>query len=118
VLKRENALNAWRGNEGATETPYYEGTIPMTLITRTVRRTLRLPATIAINAKVGQNMRAAAGMQGFTRSTLQTATGETWLNTQRAWFGIEPLAQTIIRAHLAMQVDVRRILPATPKSWA
>jgi hypothetical protein len=118
VLKRKNAPKAGQGYEGAIETHYYEGTIPMTVLIRTARRILRLPAALALNAKVGHNLRGTAAEKGFTRATLQAATGETWLNTQRAWFGIEPLAQTVIMAHLAMRVDVGRILPTTPKSWA
>ena len=116
---RANTKKAPAGQgEGKTETPLNEGTTMNTVLNRIARRILRLPSTLALNVEVGHNIRAAAGEKGFTRSTLQTATGETWLNTQRAWFGIRPLAKTVIMAHVAMRVDSRRIWPATPKSWA
>jgi len=118
VLKRKNAPKAGQGYEGAIETHYYEGTIDMTLLNRTIRRILRLPAALSLSVKVGQNIRATAAEKGFTRSGLQVTTGETWLNTQRAWFGIRPLAHTVVMAHLAMRVDARQIWPATAKSWA
>ena len=118
MLKRKNAPEAWQGNEGATEIHYYEGTIPMTVMKRTVSRILRLLVTVALTVKVGHNIRTAAREKGFTRSTLQAATGETWLNTQRAWFGVSPLARTVLMTQLAMRVDARQIWPATPKGWA
>ena len=90
----------------------------MTLVTRTARRILRLPSVLALDARVGHNIRATAAETGFSRATLQAAMGETWLNTQRAWFGVQPLAQTVLMAPLVMGVECRRILPATPKSWA
>jgi hypothetical protein len=118
VLNRKKAPEAGQGNEGETETHYYEGTIPMTVLSRTVRRIIRFPSVALLNAKLGHNIRAVAAEMGFSRATLQAAMGETWLHTQRAWFGVQPLAQTVLMTSLVMGVDSRRILPATPKSWA
>jgi hypothetical protein len=114
----EKALEAGQGNEGTTETHYYEGTIPMTLLNRTARRTLRLPAAFRLNLEVGRRLRVAAAEKGFTRTTLQAATGDTWTNTQRAWFGLHPMTHTVLRAQVAMRADAASIWPTIPASWA
>lgn len=118
MLKRKNALIAGQGNEGATETHLNEGTIMNNVAARLIRRTLRLPAVFRFNLEVGRRLRVAAAEKGFTRTTLQAATGDTWTNTQRAWFGLHPMTHTVLRAQVAMRADAASIWPATSTSWA
>ena len=90
----------------------------MTVLTHIARRTFRLPAMVRLNLTLGRNVRSVATEKGFTRATLQAATGDTWMNTQRAWLGIKPMAHTVLQAQVAMRADVASIWPTTPASWA
>lgn len=114
----EKAPDAGQGNEGTTETPYYEGTIPMTVLNRLASRTFQLPDAIRLNVALGRNLRAAASDQGFTRATLQATTGDTWINTQRAWFGLKPMAHSVLMAQVAVRANAASIWPASTTSWA
>lgn len=108
----KETLEAGQGNEGATETPYYEGTILMTVLNRFTSRTLQFPATIRLHVALGRNLRAAASDQGFTRATLQATTGDTWINTQRAWFGVRPMVSTVLMAQVAIGSGAASIWPS------
>jgi len=114
----KKALEAGQGNEGATETHLNEGTIMNNVAARLIQRTIGLPATFRLNLEVGRRLRVAATEGGFTRASLQAATGDTWSNTQRAWFGLHPMAHTILRAQVAMRADAASIWPTTSMSWA
>ena len=114
----EKAPDAGQGNEGTTETPYYEGTIPMTVLNRLASRTLQFPAAIRLNMTLGRNLRAAASDQGFTRATLQATTGDTWINTQRAWLGLRPMVNTVLMAQLAIGSGAASIWPSSPTKAA
>ena len=109
----KKAPDAGQGNEGTTETPDYEGTIPMTVLNRLARRTLQLPAVIRLNVALGRNLRVAASDRGFTRATLQAVTGDTWINTQRAWFGLKPMVNTVLMAQLALGSGAASIWPSS-----
>lgn len=109
----EKAPDAGQGNEGTTETHYYEGTIPMTVLNRLARRTLQLPAAIRLNVALGRNLRAAASDQGFTRATLKATTGDTWINTQRAWLGLKPMVNTVLMAQFAIGSSAASIWPTS-----
>jgi len=114
----KKALETGQGNEGATETHLNEGTIMNNVAARLIQRTIGLPATFRLNLEVGRRLRVAATEGGFTRASLQAATGDTWSNTQRAWFGLHPMAHTILRAQVAMRADAASIWPTTSTSWA
>jgi hypothetical protein len=114
----EKAPDAGQGNEGTTETPHYEGTIPMTVLNRLASRTLQFPAAIRLNMTLGRNLRAAASDQGFTRATLQATTGDTWINTQRAWLGLRPMVNTVLMAQLAIGSGAASIWPSSPTKAA
>lgn len=98
--------------EGKTETHLNEGTIVNNVAARLIRRILGMPATFRLNLEVGRRLRVAATEGGFTRATLQAATGDTWMNTQRAWFGLKPMVNTILMAQLAIGAGAASIWPS------
>lgn len=104
--------------EGKTETHLNEGTIMTKVAAHPLHRTLRPLAAIRPNIEIGRRLRVAAVEKGFTRASLQAATGDTWLNTQRAWLGLNPMAHTVLMAQVAMRVDAASIWPTTRTSWS
>lgn len=104
--------------EGKTETHLNEGTIMNKVAAQPLHRTLRLLAAFRLNLEIGRRLRVAAAEEGFTRATLQAATGDTWMNTQRAWLGLKPMVHTVLRAQIAMRADAASIWPTTSTSWA
>ncbi len=104
--------------EGKTENPQNKGPIVNTVTADIARRILNLKSKVALDRIVGQNLRTAAMSSGVSRTALQSMTGDSWIHTQRAWFGVSPLSGTVLAAQVALGADTRTIWPAMAANQA